>query len=271
MESKYTRVIGQMSNVFLFISIFLYEKFGFIRTLFNSITLRINKNIFINDILLSSVLALAKLAETRDEVTGEHMERMQEYSRTIAELLYENNTYSERITPKFIDQIYQFSPLHDIGKVGIRDGILLKPGKLTNQEFAEMQKHTSYGATVLRSAELNMQKYNRSLFKVGIEIAECHHEKWDGSGYPEGRKEEQIPLSARIVAIADVFDALTSTRPYKDAYSLAVSFDVIKEGRGKHFDPLIVDVFLSNRKKIEEVYHKFRSNQLAIVRDEEIA
>lgn len=232
---------------------------NFLKTLVNSIAISFNQNIFINDILYSSILALAKLAEARDEDTGEHLIRMKKYSRLITELLYENKLYTNEITLEFIENVERFSPLHDIGKVGIRDGVLLKPGKLTAQEFDEMKKHAIYGAEVLRSAENNMRKSGKSLFGMGLEIAEGHHERWDGSGYPYGKKGQEIPLSARIVAVADVFDALTSKRPYKEAYSLEASYEILKEGRGKHFDPAIIDIFMANEKKIERLYSSLRS------------
>lgn len=211
--------------------------------------------------MYSSILALAKLAETRDEDTGEHLERMKKYSRKIAELLYNHNIYTSEINFEYMDKIERFSPLHDIGKVGIRDEILRKPGKLTASEYEEMKRHAAYGAEVLRTAEENLLKKGKSLFDMGIEIAEGHHEKWDGSGYPKGKKGLEIPLSARIVAVADVFDALTSRRPYKEAFTLDRSFEILKEGRGKHFDPVIVDVFLENRDVIEKMYHKFAQNE----------
>jgi HD-GYP domain-containing protein (c-di-GMP phosphodiesterase class II) len=182
------------------------------------------------------------------------LERMAIYTRAIAELLYESNLYTDEISIEYIEQLERFSPLHDIGKVGIIDGILLKPGKLTPEEFNEMKKHAAFGAQVLRSSEENMQKKGKTLFGMGIDIAEGHHEKWDGSGYPHGKKGEEIPLSARIVALADGFDALTSKRPYKNAFPLEVSLNIIEEGRGKHFDPNIVDIFLANRSRIEKIY-----------------
>jgi HD-GYP domain-containing protein (c-di-GMP phosphodiesterase class II) len=234
---------------------------NYLNTLVNSIAISFNQNIFINDILYSSVLALAKLAEARDEDTGEHLVRMKKYSRLITEILYDNKEYMDEITLEFIEMIERFSPLHDIGKVGIRDGILLKPGKLTPEEFEEMKKHTVYGAEVLRAAEDNMEKRGKSLFGMGLEIAEGHHEKWDGSGYPFGKKGLEIPLSARIVAVADVFDALTSRRPYKEAYSLEVSYGILAEGRGKHFDPVIIDIFMENKNKIEMQYYQLRLEQ----------
>lgn len=237
------------------------EHLKFLRTLANSIAISLDRNIFINDIMYSSILALAKLAETRDEDTGEHLERMKKYSRKIAELLYNHNIYTSEINFEYMDKIERFSPLHDIGKVGIRDEILRKPGKLTASEYEEMKRHAAYGAEVLRTAEENLLKKGKSLFDMGIEIAEGHHEKWDGSGYPKGKKGLEIPLSARIVAVADVFDALTSRRPYKEAFTLDRSFEILKEGRGKHFDPVIVDVFLENRDVIEKMYHKFAQNE----------
>jgi response regulator RpfG family c-di-GMP phosphodiesterase len=259
------KVSGEPVGVIFFSSnqknVYNEEHLKFLKSLVNSIAISFNQNIFINDVLYSSVLALAKLAEARDEDTGEHLTRMKFYSRAIAELLYENNLYTDEITMEYIDNIERFSPLHDIGKVGIRDGILLKPSKLTEEEFDEMKQHTKFGADVLRTAEVNMQKRGKSLFNMGIEIAESHHEKWDGSGYPYGKKEKEIPLSARIVAVADVFDALTSKRPYKEPFSLEVSFGILEEGRGKHFDPDIIDILLANQDRIVWIYHNLRLKQ----------
>ncbi len=231
---------------------------NFLKTLVNSIAVSFNQNIFIDDIIISSILALAKLAEARDEDTGDHLDRMKIYSREIAELLYENNTYPDEISLDYINHIERFSPLHDIGKVGVRDGILLKPGKLSPEEYEEMKHHALYGAKVLMAAEENFIKRDKSLFSMGIEIAEGHHEKWDGSGYPYGKKGLEIPLSARIVAIADVFDALTSKRPYKKAFSFDLALSLIAEGKGKHFDPMITEVFLENRHRIEKIYKEFQ-------------
>jgi response regulator RpfG family c-di-GMP phosphodiesterase len=237
-------------------NVYTEEHLNFLRTLANSIAISINQNIFVSDIMYSSILALAKLAEARDEDTGDHLERMSVYSRVIAELLYEKGIYKEEITLEYIDNIERFSPLHDIGKVGIRDGILLKPGKLTMEEYGEMKHHASFGEEVLRSADANLQKRGKSLFTMGAEIAGGHHEKWDGSGYPVGKKGLEIPLCARIVAVADVFDALASKRPYKEAFPIDMSMELIMDGRGKHFDPDIVDVFMENRPRIELLYQK---------------
>lgn len=238
-------------------NVYKEEHIKFLKMLVNSIAISFKQNIFINDLFYSNTLALAKLAEARDEDTGEHLERMKYYSVKIAELLLRNEIYKEEITLEFIDNIERFSPLHDIGKVGVPDGILLKPEKLTEEEYEQMKKHTVYGADVLRAAEETIGKHKKSLFVMGIEIAEGHQEKWDGSGYPFGRKGKEIPLSARIVAVADVFDALTSKRPYKNAFSFEKSFQMIVEESGTHFDPVIVTCFKNNKEVILRMYRKF--------------
>ncbi|TAH65190.1 MAG: HD domain-containing protein [Anaerolineaceae bacterium] len=230
---------------------------NFLETLANSIAISFYQTTYIDNIIYSSVLALAKLAEARDSDTGEHLERMKTYSRIIAETLHENDMYANQVTWEFINNIERYSPLHDIGKVGVADSILQKPGNLTKEEFEEMKKHALYGAEVLRYAEQNMERQGHSLFGLGIEITEGHHEKWDGSGYPYGRKGLEIPLSARIVAIADVFDALTSRRPYKEPFSPEESFKIIEEGKGKHFDPDIVDLVMANKYRLKKAYKNF--------------
>lgn len=240
-------------------NIYTKEHVLFLKTLANSIAISFHKNIMQNDLLFSSILALAKLAESRDSDTGEHLQRMKVYSGMIAELLAQDSKYSKAITPEYIQDIEKFSSLHDIGKVSIRDDILLKPGRLTPAEFEIMKFHTVYGAVVLKEADRYIKKNGKSYFKTGIEIVEGHHEKWDGSGYPKGMKGEDIPLSARIIALSDVFDALTSKRPYKEAYSFEKASDIIAQGKGTHFDPEIVKVFLENKDKFYEVYMGFSS------------
>jgi response regulator RpfG family c-di-GMP phosphodiesterase len=206
-------------------NVYTNEHVEFLRTLASSIMLGLEKSIFMDDMIVGSVQALAGLAEQRDPETGEHLKRMATYSKVLAQMLSGIKKYEKTIDLDFIKNIERFSPLHDIGKVGIRDDILLKPDKLTGEEFAIMKTHTIYGAWVLRVAENNVQKGGRSIFKMAIDIAESHHEKWDGSGYPHGKSENDIPLSARIVALADVFDALTSKRPYKEAFSFEDSYN----------------------------------------------
>lgn len=242
-------------------NVYTEEHIQFLKVIAQSITISFDKNIFVDNLLYSSLLAMAKLAEARDEDTGEHLERMQKYSKLIAKLLYEDSLYMNEIDLHYIDDIERFSPMHDIGKVGVKDGILLKPAKLTEQEFNEMKQHTVFGGKVLRAAEENIMKSGISIFRIGIEIAEGHHEKWDGSGYPKKISGQQIPLSARIVAVADVLDALTSSRPYKKAFPFEESFNYIIEGAGKHFDPEIIRVISRNKHKIYRLYKSFHINK----------
>ena len=225
----------------------------FLRLLANSINLSFEKSVFLDSLLYSSLLALAKMAEAKDEVTGDHLDRMQVYACALGDYLLKESAYSQFITPQFMADLERFSPMHDIGKVGVRDAILMKPGKLTPEEFDEMKKHAVYGADVMREAESHIMKSGRSLFGMGIEITESHHEKWDGTGYPKGLKQKEIPLSARIVALVDVLDALTSKRPYKEAFPYDQSAEIIAQGSGKHFDPELVRVFLNHREDFKEL------------------
>lgn len=236
------------------------EHIIFLKTLANSIVLSLEKDILIQDMVVSSTVALAELTEGRDPETGEHLYRMKKYSRMIAEFLSKEDKYRDIIDIEYIDNIERFSPLHDIGKVAIRDDILLKPGKLTKEEFEIMKTHAVYGAKVLKKADEALEKKGTSIFKMAIEIAEGHHEKWDGSGYPYGKKGKEIPLPARIVAVADVFDALTSKRPYKEAFSFEDSIKMIIDGSGKHFDPFIVDVFIKNIHAVKARYKNLSDN-----------
>lgn len=235
------------------------EHISFLEILSDSIAISLNKNIFIDELLYSTLLALAKMAEARDEDTGDHLDRMKKYSVKIAECLLEDHKFEDVITLSFIKNIERFSPMHDIGKVGIRDGILLKPGQLTDEEFAEMKKHTTYGTEVLRIAEGNIKKQSYSMFKMGIEITENHHEKWNGTGYPNKKSGNDIPLSARIVAVADVLDALTSKRPYKKAFPFENSLRLIVEGKGNHFDPTIIDTIIKHKDDIYELFMSFKN------------
>ncbi len=190
-----------------------------------------------------TVFSLAKLAESRDTETGAHLERIRSYARAIATELARRGLYGEMLTPAFIEEIYHSSPLHDIGKVGIPDGILLKPGVLTPDEFDFMKTHTLIGGDTLRAADIEAGR--ESFLAMGRDIAYFHHERWDGAGYPHGRKGADIPLAARIVAVSDVYDALSSKRPYKEAFTHEKSKGIIVEGRGTAFDPAVVDAFLA--------------------------
>lgn len=229
----------------------------FLETLASSIAISFQQNTYIDNIIYSSVLALAKLAEARDTDTGQHLERMKTYSRIIAEILHEHDTYADEVTLEYVGNIERYSPLHDIGKVGIPDDILLKPEKLNEEEYELMKKHALYGAEVLKNAEDNLNAHGRSVFDMAIDITVGHHEKWDESGYPYGKGGLDIPLSARIVAISDVFDALTSRRPYKEPFSYEESISIIEQGKGKNFDPNIVELVILNQDKIRKAYDNF--------------
>ncbi len=199
----------------------------------------------------ATILGLAKLAEYRDEGTGSHLERIREYSRLIAEQMSRLPKYREYITKEYTADIYQSSILHDIGKVGIPDAILLKPGELTGEEFEIIKTHTLLGGTALDAIDSRID--GKSFLTLGREIAYHHHEKWDGSGYPNGLSAEAIPLSARIVALADVYDALTSRRFYKKAFLHREARDIILGLRGAHFDPDVVDAFIALENRFSSI------------------
>ena len=188
-----------------------------------------------------AVSMLAKLAETRDNETGAHLLRMRDYSVLLAQSLQRDSAYCRAINGDFLRQLYRSAPLHDIGKIGIPDSILLKPGRLTTDEMRVMQRHTIIGAEVLEKAAMNSPAGD--FLSMATSIARSHHERWDGAGYPDGLCGEQIPLAARIVAVADVYDALTTERPYKQAWSPEAARQEILNQVGRHFDPIIVEAF----------------------------
>lgn len=191
-----------------------------------------------------AIVGWASLAETRDTETGNHIFRTQKYMQAMAQYLVDHKNIEYRIQPEEVDLLFKSSPLHDVGKVGVPDAILLKPGPLTPAEFEEMKKHTLYGAEALAKAESASGLTDDSSFlKTAREIALTHHERWDGAGYPHGLIGASIPLSGRLMALADVYDALISDRVYKKAMSHETAANIIRNGRGTHFDPEIVDVF----------------------------
>jgi len=194
-----------------------------------------------------TVFCLAKLAESRDTETGAHLDRIRAYTREIAQELYDKKE-RRPFGANFITEIYMSSPLHDIGKVGIPDRILLKPGKLTPQEFNIMKAHSLIGGDTLKAADIEAGE--GSFLAMGRDIAYYHHERWDGKGYPSGLTATAIPLAARIVAVSDVYDALTSKRPYKEAWPHDRAREVILQERGKAFDPDVVDAFLAREDAI---------------------
>ena len=187
------------------------------------------------------IMAISKLAESRDDDTSQHLERIRYYSRTIATYLKDQKFMPDVIDEIFIDNIFLTSMLHDIGKMGIPDRILMKPGKLTPEEFEVMKGHSRIGYETLK--ETSKVGLNAQYLLMSCEIALSHHEKYDGTGYPEGLVGEAIPISARIVALADVYDALVNKRVYKEAYSHEEAKAIILAGSGRHFDPMIVEAF----------------------------
>jgi response regulator RpfG family c-di-GMP phosphodiesterase len=207
-----------------------------------------------------TILSLSALAETRDPETGAHINRTRRYVKLLAETLRKHPKYKDELdNDEIIDLLYRSAPLHDIGKVGIADAILLKPGPLTGVEFEEMKKHPVIGGDSLKWAE--KQLGSNSFLRYAREIAYNHHEKWDGSGYPKGLAEENIPLSGRLMALADVYDALINKRVYKEAFSHEKSKEIITKGRGQHFDPDIVDAFLETENQFHDIATRFRNEQ----------
>jgi len=202
-----------------------------------------------------TIMSLASLAETRDNETGNHIRRTQAYLRVLADKLSESGPYEDLLDDETISILEKSAPLHDIGKVGIPDAILLKPGKLTPEEFDIIKLHPIYGKEALEKAEENLG--TTSFLRHAKDIIYYHHEKWDGSGYPEGLSGEDIPLSARLIAVADVYDALITKRVYKPAFEHQKAINIIKEGKGRHFDPVIIDALLTISDKLQDIATKY--------------
>jgi putative two-component system response regulator len=190
-----------------------------------------------------AVFALAHVMDSRDPETGEHLQRMRRYAQSIAEELADGGPYAAMIDHRFLEDLYRSSPLHDIGKVAVPDAVLQKPGRLTAAEFEEMKKHVVVGGQTLEMAR--DQVGLGTFMDMAIDIARYHHERFDGTGYCQGLQAEEIPLSARIVALADVYDALTSQRVYKSAYRQDVALEIIVGASGSQFDPVVVGAFLA--------------------------
>jgi len=201
----------------------------------------------IKELSLETIYRLARAAEYRDEHTGYHIQRIAHYSVVLGTHLGLSN--------EALEVLKYASPLHDIGKLGIPDAILLKPGALSPEEWKIMKMHTTIGAEIIAGSKI---KYLKSAEKIAL----YHHERWDGTGYPMGLKGEKIPLFARIVAIADVFDALTTDRPYRKAMSVEEAFEILKKGRGNHFDPLLVDTFFKIKEEILSIRDLFKDDEI---------
>jgi putative two-component system response regulator len=206
----------------------------------------------INKLQDSTVFVMTSLAEFRDECTGNHIRRTQYYVQALAKALAKNPEFTSRLDDQNIEVITKSAPLHDIGKIAIPDDILLKPGKLTTEEFSIMQTHAEKGYKILQEAACSMGE--KGLFlETAQEIAYYHHEKWNGSGYPNGIAGEEIPLSARIMAVADVYDALTSERPYKKAFSQEKALEIMFEGAGTHFQEVILQTFAEIKDQLKMI------------------
>ena len=199
-----------------------------------------------SEIQLDIIEDLAAVVETRDCETGEHIARTKQYVNMIANILKDNDKYKDILDEKTIDQYIEAAPLHDVGKIAISDTILLKPGKLAHEEYEQMKVHTTKGGEMIYKIFKNLK--DEAFIRHAHDIALYHHEKWDGTGYPEGIKGEEIPLSARIMAIADVYDALVSKRVYKDAMDPNDAFDILEKDAGSHFDPNIIEIIKKYRK-----------------------
>ncbi|MFZ6707712.1 response regulator [Undibacterium sp. TC9W] len=205
------------------------------------------------------IMAMASLAETRDNETGNHIRRTQNYVAALARKLKSHARFSNELTDENIDLLYKSAPLHDIGKVGIPDNILLKPDKLTSEEFEVMKLHTVYGRETILSVEKYLGESNEFL-RFAREITYSHQEKWDGSGYPENLMGDAIPLSARLMAVADVYDALISRRVYKPAFSHEEAISIMRKGHGTHFDPDILDAFLQITDEFRQIANQFKES-----------
>ncbi len=201
------------------------------------------------------IITMADMVENRDSDTGAHIQKTAAYVRIILEGLQKKGYYSNKITPNYISDVEMSAPLHDVGKINISDAVLNKPGKLTDEEYEIMKTHTTAGKKIIEKAINTLQGEN--YLKEARNMAAYHHERWDGKGYPDGLRGEVIPLSARVMAIADVFDALASPRVYKPAFPFEKAVAIIEEGSGTQFDPKCVEVFTENLDKVKEVLKKY--------------
>lgn len=207
-----------------------------------------------------TIQAMASLAETRDNETGNHIRRTQHYVKLLAELLRDHPRFRHFLSDETIQLLFKSAPLHDIGKVGIPDHILLKPGRLTKEEFEIMMTHTTLGRDAIQRAE-DQLGMSVDFLRLAKEIAYSHQEKWDGSGYPEGLAGDAIPISARLMAVADVYDALISRRVYKPGMLHEEAVDIIRQGGGWHFDPDVCNAFLSATEQFKAIADRFSDSE----------
>lgn len=207
-----------------------------------------------------TVMSFANLIENRDNSTGGHIKRTSRYVQILAEELRERGYYNETLTKDYITNLLKAAPMHDIGKISVPDSILQKPGRLTDEEFAIMKQHAENGGKIIRETFRNLG--DEDYREIAYEVARYHHEKWNGRGYPKGLKRKEIPLCARIMAVADVFDAVSEKRCYRDAMPLDKCFEIIEQGSGQDFDPLIAEIFLDIRDKVEMVHREFANENV---------
>jgi len=252
-------VVAAMSMVCIFYSVRLSGTLDDYKAALEEELMEKNKALSEHDARLlrlqnSVIMGIATLIESRDMETGEHVQRTSDYVGLLAESARSAGLHSDVLDDEYIERLMRAAPLHDIGKIVVPDRILLKPGSLTKEEFDEMKKHAASGAAIADNifGEIEDKEY----LAMVKDVAGCHHEKWDGSGYPEGLSGESIPLSARIMAIADVFDALISKRHYKEAFPVDKAFGIIKDSAGTQFDPELAKIFLDQRGRIEEYLSK---------------
>lgn len=201
------------------------------------------------------IMGFANLIENRDDNTGGHVKRTSMYVKLIAEEMSSKGLYSSVLTKDYIDNLLKAAPMHDIGKISVPDAILQKPGSLDDDEYLKMKLHAIKGGQIIQEAYKNLG--NDNFQQMAYEVARFHHEKWNGKGYPEGLSGEEIPLCARIMAVADVFDAVSEKRCYREAMPMDECFDIIAKGSGQMFDPVIADTFVAMREKVEKVHAEF--------------
>lgn len=266
--SFHYKMIVVSFSVAVFMSIGISVVLTVVCTMFTS-QLEINKNNLQNDIIKKSdeiteqnkkiiyiqeqtIYGMANLIESRDSDTGEHVKRTSLYVELLGKAAKEAGYHKEIITDGYIELLKKAAPMHDIGKIAVSDSILKKPGKLTEEEFKKIQNHTIAGEKIIREVLSGIE--SEDYVKIAADVAVGHHERWDGNGYPYKLKGEEIPLEARIMAIADVFDALVSPRCYKDPFSTDEAFEIISLSRGTHFDPVLTDLFISKKDEVVKIF-----------------
>ena len=205
------------------------------------------------------IWVLADMVESRDQCTGDHVRKTAAYARIIMEHMQKLGVYTDQLSEKFCNDVVNSAPLHDVGKIHVSDTLLNKPGRLTEEEYAQMKTHTTAGREIIEKAIQVVGSGDTGYLQEAKNLSAYHHERWDGKGYPSGLAGEEIPLSARIMAVADVFDALVSRRSYKEPFSFEKAMDIIREGSGTQFDPLIVQAFVDASDEVREVSEGFHS------------